>query len=192
MSVLKAFLDRFDLRAYKGSVVVAGGAARSLVVNDMVNDVDLFFVDRSTAPDVEAKLVALGGKIAFRCPLGHLTTLVVPVPNRYRPDAPDQLKVQLVTKQSYRSMQELVDSFDFTCTQFAWDGRTGVSGTHAVFDAQNKVLRLHRLTFPVSTIKRIAKYVNRGYTPAPGMYRAVVDATTVRSWSEDELVLYVD
>jgi hypothetical protein len=62
----------------------------------------------------------------------------------------------------------VIDSFDFTICQFAFDGASIYMGDWSLYDLARKRLVPHRVTYGVSTIRRIIKYCNQGYTVCSG------------------------
>lgn len=72
--------------------------------------------------------------------------------------------IQLVKKQFYSSIHDVLAGFDFTCCQFGYDGEKFIADSQARYDAHHKVLRAVNLT--PSIIPRLVKYVTYGYRPS--------------------------
>lgn len=145
----------FDLLVRdRPGVYLAGGAIRSEFDGTKVDDYDLFFASKLHFAEMDAELT---GKYPekFRCPQGNLITYDV-----------DGAKVQLIGKLYHNSPEALIRSFDFTASQFARDGSGRLfQGKQSAADAVAKILRLNALTYPVATLKRIGKYIAKGYKP---------------------------
>ena len=73
------------------------------------------------------------------------------------------IKVQAIKHKFYKTTEELLDSFDFTICQFAFDGKDICTTELAVVDSQRKRLVPHKITFGTSSLRRIIKYTQQGY-----------------------------
>ena len=73
------------------------------------------------------------------------------------------MKIQLITEFFYDSTEQLLDSFDITACRFSYDGDYLSTFYSAIRDTTNKRIRLHKITHPAATMKRIAKYAQKGY-----------------------------
>ena len=146
----------FDLLVKdRPGVYLAGGAIRSEFDGTKIDDYDLFFDSKARFSEMDAYLLSLGHAEKFRCPQGNLVTYDV-----------TGNKVQLIGKLYNSSAAEIIQSFDFTASQLARDGSGQLfTGNGSMADAVNKILRLNRLTYPVATLKRIGKYMAKGYVP---------------------------
>lgn len=142
----------FTLQLLSDKAWLAGGALRSALNSECVNDYDLFFANSYEAARVEVELERLDAEVVFKCPQGKLTTMKL-----------DGMKIQLITEFWYKDMDELIDSFDITACRFASDGKVMVTRYSSIRDTYNMKINLHNVTFPVATMKRVAKYVEKGY-----------------------------
>lgn len=168
----------------KGSWL-AGGALRAHFSRDEVKDFDLFFSDESYALMAELLLAQLGGECTFRCPAGELSTWRL-----------YGMQIQCVKVRYYHTMEQLVDSFDFTMTMFATDGVTLVTSRRAIRDARDKALNINRVTYPVATLNRMCKFVKRGYRRSPTMLddlcRGIAGDGYEEQWPEQFRAMYID
>lgn len=175
-----------------GSVVLGGGAIRSSFSKEYPHDYDLFFLNQEYARNVELMLVNHHGyKVIFRCPLGELISLQC-----------GPVKIQLILKRTYSSIEEMLNSFDFTVTQFATvDCVTLWSNRQAIKDAKKKSLRVAAITYPVASLNRVQKYLRYGFIPCSDFYKSLAIAVADAMWliklqTEEEqaksLALYVD
>lgn len=69
----------------------------------------------------------------------------------------------------YASIEAVLNSFDFTITQVGFDGKDLVFGPYTLWDIARKRLALHRLTYGVSTLRRLIKYSRQGFTACGGV-----------------------
>ena len=148
------------LLAGEGKVMLAGGAMRP----GKPADYDFFFKDIDASIYAEAFFRDIGAKTKFVCPEGLLTTL------EYRGN-----KIQLITERFYKSMEELIDTFDLIpcCAATDWER----SVRHYLFNdlVEKKEVKLHRITYPVSTLARLVRYAGKGYKVAPKVVEQVVN-----------------
>lgn len=77
--------------------------------------------------------------------------------------------VQLVKHYQFASIEETVDDFDFTvcCAAIGHDGRVVI---HEDFfeDLAARRLAVHNLNYPLGTLARIPRYVEKGFKPCSG------------------------
>lgn len=131
---------------------IAGGALRSFLVGDKVKDLDIF------SSDPESVLSKFKNSESFK--LGHENDFIS---NFYK----DGLCYQVIKKYKYNSPKETIDSFDFTivCAAIGIDGI--ITDERFYIDNAQKRLVVKSLPKPLSTVKRMAKYCQRGYSMCP-------------------------
>lgn len=81
---------------------------------------------------------------------------------------PNRPKIQLLKLYFYDSPEHIIDSFDLTISQFAFDNEFMYTSPLSILDVLRKKIVLHRMQFPASTIRRIIKYTQKGYYACPG------------------------
>lgn len=151
---------------------LAGGAVRRLVQgqSSLDSDLDFFFNGETQFQDFATFLVGKGFKLKRETEhhqhyTGKITT--------HRPDESEaefeqEINIQLVRFKYYDTAADVIDSFDFTICQFAYDGTTLTMGDLSLWDLARKRLVLHKLTYPVSTMRRLLKYQKQGYFACSG------------------------
>ena len=165
----------------ENKVWLAGGALRSLLVKEHINDYDLFFKDKGSLDYTRNLLTSYYGFTSvYKCPLGLLETLKL-----------GDDKVQLITPTYFDNADDLLDSFDFTAAHFASDGRSLITTKRAIKDIKNKSLVLWRITHVISTMRRITKYTNRGYKFNEDQRFLLLDHIAANRWHWD-LRWYID
>lgn len=175
----KASLPRF-LKATKigigKGVWIAGGAVRRTISNmELETDVDFFFEDEEA---FKLFLSSLRASKEFRITSEKENELNVQLNIEYREDNVTKPAIlQLIRVRYYGSPQEVIDSFDFTICQFAFDGEDIYCGDYSMWDLGRKRLVLHKLTFPVATMRRLIKYTQQGFYACAGCLTAVLKAT---------------
>ena len=83
--------------------------------------------------------------------------------------------IQIIHVRFYASVLDLLDSFDFTVCQFAWDGQTIFSTPNAVISTSRKHLGAHKI-YPkhaADSLRRAFKYHKKGYQLCNGTMMAL-------------------
>src|SRR5687767_7252631 len=147
-------------------VWLAGGALRTLIdQNETICDYDLFFnnqeydsalSNKGLVGLTRQKLIASGFKLIYECPEGKLYTYEKEWIKLLEKNI--NLKVQLITEHFYDSTEELLSNFDLSPTYFCTDGEYLWTSREAIESVRKKVCSLLKLTYPISSFKRIIKY----------------------------------
>lgn len=146
-------LNQDVLSIIKDGVVLAGGALRSLVdPDDSPQDYDIFFTDTSKIEQTKEYFLRKGYTKVFECPEGKLVTF-----------KNEDTKVQLINKRPYADCLDIISSFDITACCAAYDGKEFYKHNRFVFDNLNKLINLNAIEYPMATMKRIAKYSQKGF-----------------------------
>lgn len=88
----------------------------------------------------------------------------------------EPVKIQLIRFAYYKTAEQVIDSFDFTICQFVFDGMTLTCGDYSLWDLARKRLAIHKVTYPLSTMRRVLKYTNQGFTACSGCLTALLKA----------------
>jgi len=128
---------------------IAGGAVRRTVQGEKLDsDFDFFFAGEEQANRFASEMLSLGA--AQTAATDKATTFLLPaeMPNEgvYLPE----MKVQAIRFQYYRDAEAVIDSFDFTLSQFAYDGESVYLGTFALWDVARK-----RIVIPPDQLRRL-------------------------------------
>lgn len=187
-------------RGFTGKVFVAGGALRDwlttsskLIGKDRyaeeckVSDIDCFFPDEVTLFKFGQHLETMG----FAKSPGINERVV----NYCLLEGDEKLYVQLVKLSWYDSVAEVVSTFDLSPCMWALDNAGSIAfGRHTPHDTRRKRMRIHRITYPMSTMRRIIKYAKKGYFACNGTLTtasmALADAS--RNGDPNLNVTYVD
>ena len=86
-------------------------------------------------------------------------------------------KVQLINKQFFKSTEEIIDTFDITVCQIAWDGNKLTVGEHFVQDVAERNLRFS--SFSPASHKRLLKYMCYGYEPVAGCIEELIESKDI-------------
>jgi hypothetical protein len=154
---------------------IAGGAIRRWFAgNEKLSDVDCFFQDEAAFLDYVNALAQHGAKLVNT----HKNAATFDV---------NDILVQLIKLKYHPTVDSLLDSFDFTVCQFAWDGTDVYSTPQAVISTLRNHLGVHILTkdFAVDSLRRAFKYCKKGYHPCNGTIQQMANA--MRTLTEDEI-----
>lgn len=143
-----------------GGVWLAGGAVRdTLSGTALSSDIDLFFKNSELFKVYRKKLEDMGA-VLKRSTDSHKTFTLTIEEKEY--------EIQLIHIAYHPSVEALLDSFDFTICQFATDGKNLYSGDYSLFDLARKRIAIHKITFGVSSMRRLIKYTNKGFYACSG------------------------
>lgn len=176
-------LDEDILSIIKDGVILAGGALRTLLDGSDIQDYDLFFLDQAKIKVVKKYLISKNYKNIFTCPKGELFTYY----NEYLEN-----KVQLINKRSYKDCEDIINSFDITACCCAYDGTSFYKHERFVFDSLNMRINLNTIEYPVATMKRIAKYISKGYALTNEASTVFVTVVNSMQITDDNTAFYID
>lgn len=159
---------------------MAGGAIRNLVTQQPhTTDFDYFFKNQEQLNQWRADVEKIGAIKVFETENSISYTY-------------QNITLQAVKIQFYTSLEEVIDSFDFTICQFGYDGSQFVIGNYSLCDTFRKRLVLHKLTYPVPTIRRLIKYTKQGYYACAGSMQSILEAVVQNPTLMDSDVKYID
>jgi len=145
-------------------IVLAGGAIRSIINDEIPEDWDLFIVGRVEQFEANRNdaVAWFDGKPdvwenVFRCPEKLLFTYKL---------KGHEMKVQLICLQGYSSIQTLRKSFDFDVCHGVYIQNTFDVPPETLWSIKNRRVMLTNLTYPLGTMNRLFKYKQKGYNIA--------------------------
>lgn len=136
---------------------IAGGAVRGIFHQEEKTDIDVFFSHREQYT---------GACAANGADPSELVTKV----------RKDGLRIDLVGVEFYPNTEALLDSFDFTICQFAYDGESIICGEYSLVDLYRKRLAVHKISFASSSVIRLLKYAGKGFTVCSGTASDILTA----------------
>lgn len=164
------------------SVFIAGGAIRALFAHETVNDYDIFVTG----------LEKLGIVHNFYDKDRRYTPFFSEFAVTYTSETNIVQVINILTG----TIEEVLSQFDFTVCQFAYDGNLFyIYSPICLYDLGSKGLRIHKVSYPLASMKHIQKYITKGYKACDGTWKAFCDQ--VRSLPEEEYtqriaVRYID
>lgn len=164
-------------------VYVAGGAMRNLI-DDTKNDkdYDFFFASKTDLDTWEANIQKIGKKVFETT---HCNTYSVIVDNK-------DVKIQAIKHIFYSSLEDLINSFDYTICMFGYDGTNLMCGDYSLWDLSTKSLIVNKITYPVASIRRLIKYSKYGYKVCNGTISTILQAVTQNQTLLNNDIEYLD
>ena len=159
------------LNAVRNGAWCAGGAIRrTLIKQPLSSDFDFFFRSAEQLADWEKALPSTLSLVRetehHKHWKGTIGESAIPV------------EIQAIRFRYYESAADVIDSFDYTITQFALDGDKLVTTPEALWDLGRKKLAIHKVTYPVATMRRMLKYATQGFTACGGCMATLLRETT--------------
>lgn len=147
---------------------IAGGAARAFMLNQPITtDLDFFFRTQGAFDAFVAKVGADESKRLAAT--HHHTTFKVQLGETFH-------KVQAIKIGLYATVEECLDSFDFTICQLAAHKGELYVGEYTMWDLARKRLALHKLMYGAATVRRLLKYTKQGSTACSGSIASLLEA----------------
>lgn len=152
---------------------LAGGSVRRLLVNQPQDtDFDFFFKDQAQFDEFCGSMKSLGASVLnendFNITFTVPSVAAKPIgEDEFSPAGPE-LKVQAIRIAFYGTVEETVDSFDFSICQAAFDGNRLILGDWTLFDLANKRLVPGQIRYGTSSLRRMIKYTRQGFTVCSG------------------------
>ena len=136
-------------------VAVAGGCIRDKMLDTEIKDIDIFVQDAETESKLMDFLKSNGKEGIQNSQLANYTY--------------NGKWVQVIRAKYYdMKTTELIDSFDFTLTM-AMITSDGLKVGPNFFEAlATKHIRVNKITFPLSSLERMQKYIKKGYIACNG------------------------
>lgn len=142
-------------------IVVAGGSILSVLnPRTEISDYDLFIISDNVndlvkeKASIEGKLLKYGFKQTFKCPKNELSTFLY-----------SNLKFQIINvgHKVYKTPEDILGEFDFHVCQAAYHSLDFYFSEECIRNFRGKYLSVNKITYPSSSINRLAKYRNKGY-----------------------------
>lgn len=166
---------------------LGGGAIRrTLIGQPLDSDFDFFFMNADALESFKGRCDKAGlvkvketkHHIQFEGKLEGSELLIV---------------VQAIFFKYYDTRFDVLDSFDYTITQFLYAGDSMWTTPEALWDLGRKRLVIHKVSYPVATMRRMLKYTNQGFTACAGCMKTLFVETASNPGAMAELdIEYVD
>lgn len=149
---------------------LAGGAVRrSLAKEGLDSDFDFFFKDAEQMAEFRGRLK--NRRFEHIVTTRHHET--------YRGIAGGRLcDVQCINFAYYPDARVVIDRFDFTICQFAFDGEQLIAGERSMEDLTLRRLVVNTIPYPNSTASRLKKYQDQGFAASEECVATIAAAVT--------------
>lgn len=155
-------------------VFIAGGFVASIINdNHQASDIDLFFNGSDAfektydlfvnPPQHEDAWIFRGCELSIQQKELNKQSERLKLVN-VKPINPKRLPIQLIKMVWYETARDVIDSFDFTATQFAINKDELCFNPLSMDDLNKKRLVVHRHQYPLEMLYRLVKYVKKGYS----------------------------
>lgn len=183
-TTLAKVLDGLPALSPEGPWIAGGALRRTLLRQEPDSDFDFFFRDADQLSAFTDALDRMGMEkvketehhVHFR---GRVGDCALPI------------DIQCIRFAFYADAEAVIDSFDFTICQFAFDGTHIAFGPYSLWDLGRKRLAVHKVTFPVSSMRRVLKYATQGFKACNGCLATLLRATADNPSLNTEIA-YVD
>lgn len=166
-----------------GPWIVGGSVRRLLDEQKQDSDFDVAFADAGQLETTQARLEGLGFEVK-RKEDAHVE-LVGQIDKK-------PARIQLLRITFAATPDAILDSFDFTICQFAYDGTDIIAGPWSMWDLARKKIALHKVTFAASSVRRLTKYAKQGYQFCQGTIVAILEAVAKNPALTHAEIDYVD
>jgi len=171
---------------------LAGGALRRTITAESIigkSDFDFFFKNEEAFVDMLTAFSEMGFIIKRENDANKTLEGKVKLGEEEK-----TIIVQLIKIQFYQTVDALLDSFDFTLCQFALDTKTGTfyCGDTSMFDAARRRIVVHKVTYPVASLRRLIKYTSQGYYACHGCLSTFLEKVREIQPSAENQIQYFD
>lgn len=170
----ETFIGQRPIVSPTKDVWIAGGAIRQWFNDgELMTDIDVFGKNQESLDNFISEKLWAAKKISEQ---NHLSSFSL-----------NGQLIQVIKYNYYDSIHNLLDSFDFTVCQFAWDGKTVYSTEAAIVSVLRKRLRVHQITkeLAADSLRRAFKYQRKGYIPCLGTLKDI--ALSFQNLTEEEI-----
>lgn len=176
---------------------VAGGAVRRTMTGEpLTSDIDFFFRSNRQYNNFLEEAMSLGTKlissndmnVSMVLPADYSTLHLQGTPKT----AQEELKVQAIKFRYYESLEQVIDSFDFTLSQFGFDGEYIYMSDFALWDVARKKIVPHKITYATSSLRRLLKYGAQGFSVCSGGLSEILEQVVETPEIIEADTLYID
>lgn len=164
---------------------IAGGSVRRLVMSlPQESDFDFFFKTQEQLDASLAMIKEKGAKVNSESEFN--IDISFPI------EGGEPIKVQFIKVAFFESLEKTLESFDFSLCQCGYDGTDFVFGPYTLFDlAKNRIVP-GKITYGVSSIRRLIKYSKQGYVVCGGGLTEMLEQIAANPSVIQGKVQYID
>jgi len=159
----------------KGIFISGGAIRRTIQGKPLDSDVDLFFTNGNVMVETHDSiqqhcklLTKTDTNSTFEMEYFDSSSGKNGEISEYSTEDKRKIKIQLIYISYYSSMEELLNSFDYTICQFGYcDGKL-CCGDYSLYDLGRNRLVVNKITYPVASLRRLIKYTSQGFYACSG------------------------
>ena len=148
-----------------GGPWIAGGSVWRTVNNEPLNkcDIDVFFHDKEQFNDAMTQMdgYPLVRNVLQKTKNKWNITYKI---HANRGAFNKTIEVQFIHMKFHKSIDALLQSFDFTVCQFAWNGENIYAAPKSIDDLKSRLLRIYKTGNPKSLFQHMLRYMENGFT----------------------------
>jgi len=182
---LHKYLQRLPNITKEGPWIAGGAVRRTLTRIPLTSDLDFFFKDEAQEKKFVEDIIRIGAIKKFENEFN--STWIIPAII----DSPE-LKIQVIKFRYYSNPLEVIDSFDFTLCQFAYDSENIYMSDFAMWDVSRKRIVPHKLTYATASLRRLLKYINQGFTVCNGGLADILNQVSTNPQIIEADIKYID
>lgn len=141
---------QLELKLNQDGPWVAGGAARKFWFDESLDtDIDIFFKTKEQFLNYECAIAKFCKRISST---KYANTYLW-----------NDIKVQLIKYRFFKDIESLLNDFDFTICQYAFDGQNMWYSQKSMNDSLSKILVFNNVKVPIQTLRRVIKFEKQGF-----------------------------
>ncbi len=182
---LARILYKVETELFDGiNVMISGGSVRKAMFGMPLgtSDIDVFFKSKADMDEGARRLMERN------CSLKRHPNCIGSHVSRAQYDLGEPtVYMQLITKEAYPTMEQLVAEYDWTVCQFGFSRGVFYFTKEAIEDEYNKRLRYTPTSKRITSITRFVKYLSLGYQPDAELIHQMLvkDRTELVRFSEE-------
>jgi len=200
--VIRRKIDRWlaslppEFSDIKDDIVVAGGCIVSMLLEESINDFDIFLTERSSRDrllEYYLKLCNREGVDLNKVPYIRVVVLedklfYPAIFTRNAITLTERIQIVIKPMDTYMSPSQIVEKFDFLHTQNYWTYASGiVTKKEALECILTKKLIYTGSDYPVSSLIRVAKYLKKGWRISPSQMFKIAFQVSELDLSDSEV-----
>ena len=181
----------------KANVILAGGSLTSLITKTEINDFDIYFRNKKDIMFVLRHIFGNYNDDAYNYKINDNDILflgnhyeAISLTSKSITFSINNIQLQLIHFDYFNSPKEIFNSFDFYCNMIAYDFKTGKFSSDENFFssvASREIEFNHKTKFPINSLIRTRKYIERGYSLSTKQYLKIalaISELNIKSWNE--------
>lgn len=193
-TVLHRALSRLPRLSENGPWLAGGAIRKTIQCVSLDSDFDFFFKSQEQLDNFSDELRECGAKMLSQNDKNEKWILPSLIPDDVEGEGIylPEMEIQLIKFRWYETAEEVIDSFDFTLCQFAYDGQNIFMSDFALWDVARKKIVPHKITFGTSSLRRLMKYANQGFTACGGCLSEILEQVARDPSVIQSETLYID